>query len=503
MKNLILIMLMLLPICKVSGQPSVVWSRTYPDSVHGATIRDAIRDNSGNIIVAASTPNQTNLSNTDPIFIKYDPFGNLISKWVHADSFIDEIPTQIVYDSTDNLYVLTLTSGISQDTVHIIKVNGNTGQEIYNYALGTGIYAGAMGVDNQYLYVALGFPNLQLFKFDLQGNLIWNKPLTNFQRVKAFHFYKEYIYIIGDTISSPNFVDMIQKFDSSGNLQWQSSTLNAGSYNYTDSEIDSSGSVWITGYNSTNSFGYLSKIDSSGAVWDTLLGTSTFPDKISIDNQGVVFWAYIKSIPTSEICEVVKMDNNGNNLFASIDSADNQGNGMLGVDINCMADGSIMVANSHNVTFLLKDYEISNFDSNGNLNWNIVYSQSAISIEKVYRLFADTSFTFIVGVKKDSITGTAKINVLRIDYTTAINEPILNINSIEVFPNPTTENQVNFNEFLYNADIALYDCFGRLIINNINYSGNNLQLPQNLKTGIYFLSIANEKIIINKKILIN
>lgn len=508
MKNLLLILLLLHLNGKVTGQPTVVWSRTYPDSAYGATIRDVIKDNADNLIVAASIPNSTNLSNVDPLFIKYDPLGNLITTWVHANPFIDEIPTQIVCDSANDLYVLTLSSGTAQDTVHLIKVNGNTGQEIFNYSLGTGIYAGAMGINHQFLYVALGLPNLQLFKFDLQGNLIWNKPLPKVQRVKAFHFYKEYIYLIGDTISSPNFVDMIQKFDSTGNLQWQTATLNAGSYNYTDSEIDSSSNVWITGYNN-NTYGYLSKIDSTGANWDTLIGFSQVylsPDRVAINSQGEVFWAYIKSTASGTTCEVLKKNNSSINLFASVDSADNPSgisNSLYNLDINCLSNGNIILANTRRLSFLLKDYELSSFDSNGNLNWNIVYSQSAISIEKVYRLFADTSYIYLVGEKKDSITGPAKINVLRIDYTTAINESVLNASAIEVFPNPTTENQVNFNVFLNNVDIALYDCFGRLIIYNLRYSGKQIVLPQNLQHGIYLLKIADKKAVVTRKIIIN
>lgn len=207
----------------------------------------------------------------------------------------------------------------------------------------------------------------------MQGNLIWNKPIPKIQRVKELHFYNEYVYIIGDTISSPNFVDVIQKFDSSGTLVWQTATLNAGSYNYTDSEIDTSSNLWVTGYTNSNSKAYLSKVDSLGAIWDTLLSPITGPAKISINSQGEIFWAYIRSTMNGKFCDVLKVNSTGTNWFATIDTAEAVtavSPYVFNVDINSLSNGSIKVANTRRVSFVDKDYEISSFDSNSNLDWN-------------------------------------------------------------------------------------------------------------------------------------
>ncbi len=166
MKPILFCCFILMQYINAFAQPMVMWTRSYPDSVGGATLIDAIKDNSNNVIVAGSRPNYSNNGNIDPFLLKYDAAGNLILFWSHSDSIINEIPTQVASDSLNNLYVLTLAFGSSQDTVKLIKLDGSSGQEIFNYTLGTGIYPGAMGIHHQYLYVALGLPNLQVFKYD-------------------------------------------------------------------------------------------------------------------------------------------------------------------------------------------------------------------------------------------------------------------------------------------------------------------------------------------------
>lgn len=149
MKKIIIIFPLLLLCLTGHMQPSVGWSKSFPNTVGGAMVRDAIIDKAGNIIVAATIPNVNNSANIDPVFVKYDSFGNVIATWIHLDASTNEDPTQLVCDSVNNIYILTLASGSMQDTVHLIKVDGNTGQEIYNYPLGTGIYPGAIGINGQ------------------------------------------------------------------------------------------------------------------------------------------------------------------------------------------------------------------------------------------------------------------------------------------------------------------------------------------------------------------
>ncbi|MCE7956024.1 MAG: T9SS type A sorting domain-containing protein [Bacteroidetes bacterium] len=504
MKKILFLCIFLVNQYIVIGQPSIAWTISYPDSIFGATLRDAITDNGGNIIIAAARPYSNFNNNIDPVVLKYDPSGNNILFWTHSDSLLDETPTQIVCDSLNQLYFLTLAFGITQDTVHLIKIDGITGQELFNFPVGTGIYPGTIGINHQYVYVALGFPNLELFKYDLQGNLIWSKPIPKIQRVKKFHFYNEDVFLIGDSISSSNFVDLIQKFDSLGTLQWQTATLNAGSYNYTDSEIDGLSNVWITGYTNTNIAGYLTKIDSTGAVWDTLLGIyQSFPDKIALNNQDEVFWTYINYTMTGKFYEVIKINTTGANLFATVDSADNQGNGLLGVDINCLPNGDVIIANTRHFSIPIKDYEISCFNSTGALKWSLIYTHTPNSIEKVFRIFAHLNYAYLVGELKDSITGSAQINVIRIDYPTAIDEHNLSENDITIYPNPIIDNQINLNMRLNEVCISLYDCYGRIVHRDNHFTGSTLFLSQSLKSGIYFLNIFNEKSLISKKIIIN
>lgn len=504
MKKIVLLISVILQHFIGLAQPNVVWSKSYPDSTFGAVISDAITDNAGNIIIAGARPYDNFINSIEPVVLKYDPSGNIILFWTHSDSLLDERTTQIVCDSLNQLYLLTLVYGTSQATVHLIKIDGVTGQELFNYPLGTGIYAGAIGINHQHLYVALGLPNLVLFKYDLQGNLIWNKPIPQIQRVKQFHFFNEDIYLIGDTIASPNFVDLIQKFDSTGVLQWQTATLSAGSYNYTDSEIDGLSNLWLSGYTTTNSAAYLTKIDSTGIVWDTLLAQNTRPSKISVNNQNEIFWAYIKSTMSGNFCEVLKKNNAGTNLFANIDTAGNTAGvspAIHNLDINSLSNGNLIIANTRRVTQMLNDYEITSFSANGNFNWSIIYSHTSNSIEKVFRLFAGSSFAYLVGEIKDSVTGAAQINVLRIDFPTAIHELNASDNEFNIYPNPVNYDQINFNVHLNNVYISIYDCSGKIIQKKDRFSGSSLILQENLKPGVYFLMIQNDSILMNMKFI--
>lgn len=493
MKKVILFFLVMLHHFIGHTQPGVIWTKTYSDSAYGYSLVDAIHDNLNNTIVLGRASRISN-NDKDPILIKYDPSGNLLLNWTHADTVAFETPIQVLSDSINDLYLLTITGNITTDSAHLIKIDAITGQEIFTIDFSSSPYAGIMGINHQYLYIAFAAPILQIHKYDLQGNLIWNKPIPKIQRVKKFHFFNEDIYLIGDTISSPYFVDLIQKFDSSGTLLWQTATLSAGSYNYNDSEIDSASNLWISGNTSTNIKGYLSKIDSTGTLWDTLLPPNSGAGKIAINNQGDIFWVY--SV-ISETLDILKINANGSLQFASVDS--NGGNH----DIDCIYNGGAMMATSKKVSIINRDYEVTNFDANGNLNWNLVYTHTPNSIEKVFRLFADSSFAYLVGEKKDSVTGAAQINVLRIDFPTSIQEFNSSGNNLNIYPNPVIDNQINFNMHFNNVCISVYDCYGRIAQRNSHFSGSTLLIPPSLKSGMYFLEIVNEKFLLNKRIIIN
>ena len=56
MKKILFLCIFLVNQYIVIGQPSIAWTISYPDSIFGATLRDAITDNGGNIIIAAARP---------------------------------------------------------------------------------------------------------------------------------------------------------------------------------------------------------------------------------------------------------------------------------------------------------------------------------------------------------------------------------------------------------------------------------------------------------------
>lgn len=78
MKKILFLCIFLVNQYIVIGQPSIAWTISYPDSIFGATLRDAITDNGGNIIIAAARPYSNFNNNIDPVVLKYDPSGNNI-----------------------------------------------------------------------------------------------------------------------------------------------------------------------------------------------------------------------------------------------------------------------------------------------------------------------------------------------------------------------------------------------------------------------------------------
>jgi uncharacterized delta-60 repeat protein len=100
----------------------------------------------------------------------------------------------------------------------------------------------------------------------------------------------------------------------------------------------------------------------------------------------------------------------------------------------------------------------------------------------------------------------------RFDSKIELSNPLLtsNIRSFSVYPNPINQ-RINLDFYSNNPEVLsvdLFDSFGRKIANlvdKISYpAGNtiqNIELPESLSKGVYFLSISNENEISNLKII--
>lgn len=117
-------------------------------------------------------------------------------------------------------------------------------------------------------------------------------------------------------------------------------------------------------------------------------------------------------------------------------------------------------------------------------------------------MIADDSYAYLVG-ELNELGSNAVINVLRIDFPTSINETSMVDNAIYVYPNPVVDKQINFNVYFNKVNVSFYDCYGRLVQRNSNFSGSRIILNHDITSGIYFIEVASNKFFVNKKIIIN
>ncbi|MBK8416436.1 MAG: T9SS type A sorting domain-containing protein [Bacteroidetes bacterium] len=84
--------------------------------------------------------------------------------------------------------------------------------------------------------------------------------------------------------------------------------------------------------------------------------------------------------------------------------------------------------------------------------------------------------------------------VIKYSQITSINELLNNAEEIEIYPNPVTNNVINFSRYLHHISFSVFDSFGKEILVNKNFSGKSALLPQKLQSGLYFIEIYNGKL---------
>ena len=226
----------------------------------------------------------------------------------------------LVYDSSNNLYMVGYTDSGSNSTGIVAKYNVN-GAIQWQRTLGASSpnSTNFFGIDldnSNNVYVSGGTSSdgttdgtdVQIVKYDTNGNLQWQKTLGSAGLYQAgLSVVVEQstgdFYVGGSFLPTTSFPQyfrvLLLKYDSSGTLQWQRSLTPATSTNQAtcqDIALDSSGNIYIAGSTPTSTSsgqGMLIKYNSSGTLqWQVGLSKATGQsgyEGITIDSSDNIF----------------------------------------------------------------------------------------------------------------------------------------------------------------------------------------------------------------------
>ncbi|MDQ3051297.1 MAG: T9SS type A sorting domain-containing protein [Bacteroidota bacterium] len=410
-------------------------------------------------------------------------------------------------DSLGNIYIGANIATFPVDTGRFIKIDGLTGQTVFNIPFIDAQIRDVI-VDGNYVYILNGPPLNQISKYDLNGLNVWSKPLNNPQSpLRIYEGKNNTICVIGENLfSATDSYFQFERYSAIG-IFIDAFTLNPSPIwdALVDYKVDSNGKFWFTSesYDATTySVTHLHILDSTVVTNDTIINGNPVSrnSRIDISPSNVAYInAYTSLPPTSKL---YKFDTNLQYLN-SIDSAFSESNILLGGDIFAGNPSKVFTVNSKRKIFTDTDYEISCFDTVGNLEWNLNYSLNAFSREKPFKIFTHINDLYISGLISDSVMPIYGINLLKINLITSSFSDENQINNFEIFPNPLNTSVLYFNSFIINSDITIINSHGLTLAKIIDFSGDKLNLNEyELKNGLYFIRIQDKNEIILKKLMI-
>ena len=261
------------------------WNVTYGSS-GSDTGRGIALDSSGNIFIVGKLSS----FGDNTTLVKFNSLGEY--QWNKTwGGGIADAGWGIKLDSSDNIFItgFTFSYGTVGGDFFLAKFN-DQGILLWNITWGGIAFEAGFSIEldsSNNIFVAgitssfgAGGTDLSLLKFNSLGQLQWNKTWGGTDVDSAWGLVldsSEDIYLGGGTenfgpgLSAGAFV----KFDSSGQLQWNTTWGGSGEDYFTGIVIDSSDNIYITGY--TDSFGsgmndmvlikYGESIPGNGAEW--------------------------------------------------------------------------------------------------------------------------------------------------------------------------------------------------------------------------------------------
>jgi hypothetical protein len=323
----------------------------------------------------------------------------------------------LVYDSSNNLYMVGYTDSGSNSTGIVAKYNVN-GTLQWQRTLGASSpnSTNFFGIDldnSNNLYISGGTSSdgttdgsdVQIVKYDTNGNLQWQKTLgsagLNQQGLSVVVEQSTGDFYVGGsflpTSSFPqDFRVLLLKYDSSGTLQWQRSLTPSTSSDQAtcqDIALDSSGNIYIAGSTPTSTSsgqGMLIKYNSSGTLqWQVGLSKATGQsgyNGITIDSSDNIFVCGISltGIGGTQYGIVAKYDTSG-----ALQWKKQIGDPAFPIlsDITVDSSGNIYTTGS---TYILK------YNTSGNLLWQRELSATSHTVS-LNSITIDSSDNIVAG----------------------------------------------------------------------------------------------------------
>ncbi|MFX1498866.1 MAG: SBBP repeat-containing protein [Promethearchaeota archaeon] len=358
----------------INPQASIIDPFLYENyiTIGGSYIASATQtelDSSNNIYVTGQIRiNDT--EDTDAFLAKFDNNGEILWYNIWGGDY-DDSGGGIAFDSAGNVYMGGSTSSFGPAVPNanwFLAKFDSAGNQLWNNSWGTteGEWGGSIAVDSSdYIYyigstwgysVPGGSADVGLVKFSSAGVIQWTRIWgpTGYDSPRDIEIdSSNNIYIVAgsDTRGIGGRDVALIKYDSAGNLQWDTAW---GGLNFDDPRalaLDDSGNIYIIGY--TDSFGagdydiFITKYDSTPTqLWNTTWGgvNSDLPGDLALDA--------------------------ANNLY-------------IGGNTESFGSGS-------------SDIVYLKYDSSGNQQWNTTWG--GINLEEGYGICIDTSNnTYIAG----------------------------------------------------------------------------------------------------------
>ncbi len=480
---------------KYDMKGKLLWVRNYDGIVQGNdTIRSLFVDARGYVYVTGCSQGMKNLYNA--VTIKYDPDGNLI--WVQRykeDLYSFSSGCEVITDINENVYVVGVNASQNNQDCILLKYSpeGDLLFKVTSIGLGGGWGEGtclALSKDMKNVYVGasiyddIGQYNFRIIKYDLLGNLIWQKiydgPGHGNESLTCIGVDKYgFVYVGGNSLGKNTGNDIaLLKLNSDGDIIWiqRYDGLSHGTDWTCCMKFDIENNVYlaggILGIQGHNDAAVL-KYNSNGELkWITTFnGQNNWHDccqGVDIDENLNVYMSgrtcKYGNVESDDIF-TVKVDNNGNKLWTKI------------------YDGP---------------------DNNADYSSNLVYNKVSKTVFTVGHSFSNNTLYDVIllnyNEKKSPIIQSDNFLGQKIDYKTKLAN----------YPNPF--NPVTQITFTIPKDdfvkLSVYDLGGKLTKNliigykkagnhQVNFDGSNLS------SGIYFYTLQTSSDKITNKFILN
>lgn len=264
---------------KYNSDGLLLWNKVFPDShfILGYNLSYMQFDNNGNILISSHfcQPGQMYLA-------CFDTSGNQLWKKSYMRGNVKLPIYDFVVDNLGNIVISSYTDGILPGDSGLVIIKTNS--------LGDTLFTSKVDSPSQYWepYISIdslyniivsvsGYANPissvfynMLYKFNALGTLIYADTISIGNIPSCLH-YRSKVDNSGNAIVCANgngWVAQLSKYDNQGNILW---TNTNGISGFSPIEIDSSNSIYLTGY--LNDYFTVRKLSSQG----TIIWTYTYP----------------------------------------------------------------------------------------------------------------------------------------------------------------------------------------------------------------------------------